>query len=489
MNIRRFLFPLIVAALVTILAGCENREGANAEAQPPKVVHADLMTVGAEWVPGEHVVTGTVKALLNATLSSKVMGRVGSVWVREGDRFQRGQLLVSIDARELQAAVGVAGANYEATVVGVGSAATTAEMEGKTSRARISQAESAVRQAQAHLAAAEARRDLAVAGPRTQEVAQSHIAVVLAESNLRLAALELERTTKLVQEGALARRQLDLAQNRYDLAKGQLDAAVMSENIAREGTRSQDLRSAQEAVFQAQAALEQARSGVVQARAASMQVDVRRKDVELSRAQVKQAGAALRSAKVGLSYANVFAPFDGRVALRSADPGSMASPGVPLLTVEGGEYLFEAIVPEKLIKSLSMGDTATVLIAAADGTRIKGRVVEIAPQGDAVSHSFVVKFALGTGAGVKSGMFGKASIRTGEVNRMLIPATATWEREGLHYVFAVNREGIARLRIVTLGEAFDGSVEVRSGLGQGDRIVIGDRRLVTDGVKVETKGP
>jgi RND family efflux transporter MFP subunit len=491
MTIRKSSLTLsAMLAGVTVMVGlngCGRSEVAKTDEQPPKLVQAKVLTIGDQSTPGSYTVTGTVKSLLNTTISSKVMGRVTAVSVREGDSIRLGQSLISIDSRELQSAVNMADANYHASIVGVGSAKTAAAMEDKTSKARISQAESQVQQAQAALSAAEARRDLVLAGPRTQEVAQSHIAVVQAESNLRLAKTELDRTTKLVQDGALARRELDLVQNRYDVAKGQYDIAIQSENVAHEGSRFQEIRAAQEAVSQAKAALKQAQSGVVQAKAAAMQVDVRRKDIEVANAQTRQTAAAAQSAKVSLSYGQVSAPFDGRVVGRLVDPGSMASPGVPLLLVEGGEYRFEGVVPESLLSAISKGETAQVRIDALNGPPITARVVEIVPQGDQTSHSFIVKFLLGSLTGVKSGMFGKAVLRVGTASRILIPESATWIREGLNYVFALNSEGIARLRIVTLGEASAGSVEVLSGLSKGDRIVIGDRSSVADGVKVQAK--
>lgn len=473
-----------VAALALGVSGCGPKENATSSAPPQRTVEARIHSVERSQSEGGSMVMGTVQAQWNTILSSKVMGRVEDVLVREGDSVTSGQLLVRIDPRELQAAVNLAGANYQASKVGVSSASTVARMEERTSQARIAQAESAVNQARAQLAGAEARRDLALAGPRTQELAQSRIAVVQAESNLRLAKTELDRATQLVKLGAIARRELDVAQNRYDLAKGQLDAAIQSELIAKEGTRSQEVRAAQEAVSQAQAAVAQAQSALAQAKASALQVDVSRKGVEVSHAQVKQADAALRSASVGLSYAKVVASFDGRVVQRLVDPGSMASPGIPLLAIEGGEYRLEAVVPEKLIASIRLGDTSSIVLDALPGKTLTGRVVEIVPQGDAVSHGFVVKYALGPGSGVKSGMFGKARIRSGAVARTLIPASATWEREGLHYVFTVNEEGLARLRIVTLGEPFGDRVEVLSGLNAGDRIVAAPVDKVADGDRV-----
>lgn len=477
-----------LAALAAI-SGCGRADESHSSVSQAKVVQANVLTIGDQASPGSYTVTGSVKSLFNATLSSKVMGRVVSVSVREGDPIKVGQSLVAIDSRELHSAVNMAEANYHSSVVGVGSAETAATMEDRTSKARIAQAEAQVLQAEAALASAEARRDLALAGPRPQEVAQAHIAVVQAESNLKLAKIELDRATALVNDGALARRELEHAQNRYDLAKGQLDAAIQAENMALEGSRTQDIRAAQEAVALAKASLGQAKATVNQAKASALQVDVRKKEIDVARAQTRQAAAAASAARVGLSYGRVTAPFDGRVVSRMVDPGSMASPGVPLLMVEGGEYRLEAVVPERLLEGLSLGDTAQIQIDALKGKAITGRLVEIVPQGDATRHSFIVKFSIGPERGVRSGMFGRAILRTGTANRILIPEDATWAREGLNYVLALNSEGIARLRIVTLGEPSSGQVEVLSGLSKGDRIVVGDRSEVSDGTKVEGKRP
>lgn len=306
-----------------------------------------------------------------------------------------------------------------------------------------------------------------------------------AQSSLKLAEVELDRVSKLVQDGALARRELDVAQNRYDLAKGQFEAAKQSESIAREGSRKQEIQAAQEGVAQAQAALKQAQAGLTQARAAAMQIDLRRRDVDLARARKGQAAAAAKSARVSLSYVQILAPFTGRVTRRLADPGSLASPGVPILEVEGGDYRFEADVPESLLSHLGKGSSAEVRVDALGDRSYRAKVVELVPAAEPGSHRFTVKFSLDAPAGIRSGMFGKASIPVGSARKLLIPSTATWEREGLHYVYALNQDGIARLRIITIGEPRGGSVEVLSGLTKGEKVVVGERAGIKDGTKVE----
>src|ERR1035437_9580978 len=92
-------------AATLIAAGGGGPSDPKTDGGPPKVVHTAVLTIGAESTPETYEATGTVKALFNATLSSKVMARVVSVSVRDGDSVAKGQSLVSLDGRELSAAV------------------------------------------------------------------------------------------------------------------------------------------------------------------------------------------------------------------------------------------------------------------------------------------------------------------------------------------------------------------------------------------------
>ena len=485
--IRSTSIALVALAILAISSqGCSPAEH-RALSETSKPVSAQVLTVSQTDAQEIYVASGTVRSTLNATVASKVTGRVISVAAMEGDVITAGQVLVNLDSRELAAGVNIAGANLRSAVVGAKTSRTVAEMEERVGQARVIQAQSVVDQAQASLASARAKRDLAVEGPRTQEVAQAHIAVTQAQANFNFAKIELDRVSHLVQEGAIARRELDRAQNTYDLAKSQLDTAIESEKIAKVGTRSQDLKSAQEAVTQAEGAVRQAVAGLGQARASLMQAKVRRQEIVAAEAQVGQATAAVESAKVGLAYARVEAPFAGRVVSRIVDPGAFASPGSPLMMVEGGAYRLEATVPESYLRFVSVRQRVGVQIDALPGANLEGVVTELLPQGDAASHTFIAKVTLGANPQVRSGMFGRLNLVTGSVKRVLIPEKATWVRDGLHYVFAIDAEKNAKLRVVTLGQIRGDKVEVLSGLVAGEKIVVGDRTGVADGTRIEEK--
>lgn len=452
------------------------------EAKPPVTV--SLLTVAPTRTPQWLDVTGTVQAELEALIASKVMGRVQSVLVKEGDRVRQGQPLILLDARDLDAAIAQANANLKAAGVGYDNARVAARMEVSLSAARIAEAQAKVTQSQAALQAATARRELVQAGPRQQEREQASLAVAQAKSNLTLSESNLRRMAALYRDGAISAQQYDQYRSQYEVARSQFETAQQSKSLVDEGSRAEDIRAAQQAVYQAQAAVQEARAGLRSAQASALQADVRKQEIQGAQAQIGQSQASLQLARVTRDYAHLAAPFDGIVTKRLADPGVMASPGVPLLKLQGGTLRLEAVVPESVLVSIRKGQTVPSRFDALRGKALAGKVVEIAAQGDTSSHTFVVKLELPARSGAASGMFGRARFTTGTEEQLLVPALAVFEREGLHYLYVVDTENIARLRMVTVGEPVGEQISVLSGLNPGERIVRSGRERVTDGGRI-----
>jgi RND family efflux transporter MFP subunit len=476
----------VIAGSTFVIGGCGAKEdsGEKEGKSEARTVNASVATVSETTVPNWLEATGVVRSKFDASLSAKVMGRVRTVAVREGDSVRKGQLLVELDASDLSAAVDVARANLRSAAVGLDSTKTAVRMEDSSSSARIAQANAGLAQARAAVETAKARLQLAQAGPRTQEKAQAKLAVRQAEANLKLAAADFGRIKSLFDQEAVSRRQFETAQAQLEVAQAQYETAKEAESIAQEGTRTEDLRAAQEGVRQAQAAYKVAEAGVQQAKASALQTDMRRQEVQAARAQISQSRASLNMAQTTRGFAEVRAPFDGVVNARMVDPGAMAGPGSPLLSIQGGDLRLEAVVPESALNHVKLKTRVDVELDALPGQTFGGTVVEIRPQGDLATHTFLVRISLDKSAGVMAGMFGRAKVATGSAKQVLIPASATWERDGLHYVFVVDSDNVAQLRIVTLGTPDGQSVVVLSGLSTGEKIVVGDRENVKEGDKI-----
>lgn len=192
----------------------------------------------------------------------------------------------------------------------------------------------------------------------------------------------------------------------------------------------------------------------------------------MAQAQQAQAGAALAQARTSYSYTQVRAPFDGVITEKKADAGTLASPGMPLFAIEDTRhYRLEAILNESDIRVARFGQSVQVALDALGGSVLSGRVVQIVPAADPASRSFVAKIELPASAQLRSGLFGRARFSRGLRSALLIPSAAAVERGQLRGVYAIDSNGVAGLRYVTLGSRIGDDVEVLSGLQPGEKLI------------------
>ena len=200
-------------------------------------------------------------------------------------------------------------------------------------------------------------------------------------------------------------------------------------------------------------------------------------------ARRSQAEAEITAARVALDYATLTAPFAALVTERKADPGSLATPGAPLLTLEReGNPRLEASIDESRLGLVRVGESVAVDIDGLNRT-VAGRVAEVVPSIDADTRSFTVKIDLPALPGLRSGMFGRAGFAAGKRGALLVPQAAVLERGQIRSVYVVEGD-TARLRFVTLGEERDHQREVFSGLTAGERIIVMPAPLLADGARV-----
>jgi RND family efflux transporter MFP subunit len=100
--------PSLKAFLIATLLfyGCGQKDQTNvppASASPQSNIQAAVVEVKASQVPIRVEVTGQVETVYQATLSSRIQGTIESVRVLEGAQVKKGQTLIELDSRDLQA--------------------------------------------------------------------------------------------------------------------------------------------------------------------------------------------------------------------------------------------------------------------------------------------------------------------------------------------------------------------------------------------------
>jgi RND family efflux transporter MFP subunit len=206
-----------------------------------------------------------------------------------------------------------------------------------------------------------------------------------------------------------------------------------------------------------------------------------------ARAAHEAARAGLVAADITSSYVQLTAPFAGIVTTRAADPGAMASPGMTILTLEDPSALqLEVRIDEARAPHVIVGQTVDVALgdrAASGESSLQGSVAEIA-RVEQASHAFTVKVDLPATAGGRSGQFGRLRFAGPTRQALSVPTSSIVRRGQLSFAFALDADGRARLRPVSIGEASGGRVEVLTGIKAGDLVVLGPPPSLSDGARV-----
>jgi RND family efflux transporter MFP subunit len=199
------------------------------------------------------------------------------------------------------------------------------------------------------------------------------------------------------------------------------------------------------------------------------------RDVQVTIADEARAQQAVSEAQVLLSYTTIKAAKNGRIVDRTAEPGDVAQPGVPILVLYDETSLrLEAPVMEQLAVKLRQGDELTVAIDALQ-REFPATVDEIVPQADAPSRSFLVKASLPDSPDLYEGMFGRLLIPAGKRRHLCLATDAVVRIGQLEFVDVVLPEGTIERRLITSGQlGVPGRQEVLSGVEAGERVILHD---------------
>jgi RND family efflux transporter MFP subunit len=280
---------------------------------------------------------------------------------------------------------------------------------------------------------ARARAALALA---TASKLEADNAIAVAKANAGLAKTQHQRSQQLLKQGVISQREYDETEARTTSAAAQEQGALARAAAAESG--------------------------------------------------IQEARAAVSEAEAQLGYTKLTAPFNGRVLERLVDPGTLASPGTPLLVLADDAALrVEAFVPESHAAGIKLGGTAQLEL---DGSApAVGKISEIVANVDTASRSFLVKVDVPEGATeLRPGTFARVIFPMGSEPRLVLPGAAVTHFGALERVFVLEH-GQAQLRMVTTGERQDGFATVLSGLSEGERVVVAPPAGLRDRERVEVK--
>ena len=266
-------------------------------------------------------------------------------------------------------------------------------------------------------------------------------------------------------------------------------AAISARNAARAGADLAEATYKRYKKLYAEESATRQEFEEVEARHRQAQASLAQADAMVAAAQsrIQQAEASVSGADISQKDATIMAPYDGIVTAKMVTVGDLAAPGTPLLTLEKqGGFQAELVLPEHHIQSVRIGQSMDITIPAQqDSPVITGTVKTIVPMADQKSRSFTVKVNLPDTALLRSGMFARGSIPVGEGGMLLIPESAQVVQGQLTGYFLVNKDSIARFRLMRTGRVFESQIEIISGMKPGTRYVVSPPAGLKDGMIIK----
>jgi RND family efflux transporter MFP subunit len=243
-----------------------------------------------------------------------------------------------------------------------------------------------------------------------------------------------------------------------------------------------DAREAAEAAAGASAQSTNAKANYERQKSLRQQNFISQAALDKAKADYEAAQATTGQASVGLGHATVTAPISGVVAARSIDPGEMAAPGKPLLTLYDPSGLrVTASIPQHKLPQMRHVTQARVEFPEL-GKWVEATKVTLLPTVDASTHVSQVRVTLPTdirdevrdeGFNPLPGMFARVHFVIGQASKMTVPQTAIVRRGEVAAVYILSEQGALSLRQLRLGEAVGkAETEVLAGLLSGERVVL-----------------
>ncbi len=212
-------------------------------------------------------------------------------------------------------------------------------------------------------------------------------------------------------------------------------------------------------------------------------------EYESAEAGLDEAEANLELAEQRLEDATIRAPFDGRIGAREFHLGDYVQPGQSLFTVVHDDPLeVRFSVPERYLARLEVGSPVRITVRSDPGRTVTGEVSFVSPYVDSSTRTVAVEARVpNPGAELRAGQFANVVMELESREGVVVPEAAVVPRQDRRLVFVV-RDGTARQRSVQLGERSRGSVEILSGVSDGDTVVVAGHQRLADGAAVSVAG-
>ncbi len=279
---------------------------------------------------------------------------------------------------------------------------------------------------------------------------------------------------------------LELAQQRLAQTRIQLEAASIRREQAEAKLRNRraEVRRNEEAL--SQGLLAESEVAVQRHEIEDIEHDLRIVDSTVRENRFKQdeLEAQIRKVRLQISQTSITAPFAGRITERKVELGQSLRVSDKVFKIAAFSPLYaEVYLAERDSREAQAGQLARIRLGPLDSEVALGRVERVSPVVDEQTGTVKVTVRFDPpNRGFRPGAFVRVDIQTNtDSDAVLIPKQAVIEEDAQLYVVVIGEDGTARRIAVDLGYQNETDVQVRSGVREGETVVVAGQGRLKDG--------
>jgi len=437
------LICITISTVYSIIYFFSINKGIIEEAAP---IEVETYTVKAKTVTKKINTIGSVQYKDKAIISSKIFGRVEKIYVEQGTRVKKGQLLAKIETYSL-------------------------ELQLKEAVAELKKAQANLRLAEEKLL--QAQRNVE---QRLKAIAKSKLELTDKYVTLQNTEDILKKKQKLYKAGGVTETELNTLRTNYHTVKTQFLQSKKDYETLIVGFRNSDIVKASYDVPQD----EHKKNELLTLINTAMEQAER----DAAKSQVEQAKTRVEIIKTNINEALIKSPIEGIVAVRSIDIGEKVSDDTNLFVIINTAQVYcIAQLNENDIPFIQHGQKAEITIEAI-GKTYTGKVDIVSPVLDQSSRTADVKILCSNkDNSLKPGMFARISICIQTIPHALCISVTALKESDSSCVFII-KNNMAFEKKVTVKEKINEEVLV-DGLQEGDIIANSQLKLLYDKAKVK----
>ena len=213
-------------------------------------------------------------------------------------------------------------------------------------------------------------------------------------------------------------------------------------------------------------------------------------NVKTAEAQLEAVASQIRESQVQLQYYRVTAPAEGVVGDIEVRQGDRVTPQTLITTIDAPEGL-ETYINVPLERAAQLRQGLTVELLDMDGEVVASNPITfIAPRADDATQTILVKATLQRRPpDMRVQQYVRARIIWTNEPTIAVPVIAVNRISGQYFVFVAEPgQGgatVARQKPITVGDLVGDNYVVRSGVKEGEKVIVSNIQKLQDGVPVK----